>query len=630
MPTDSFSDMLNMDMVQDNIARPRTPLKEYGTQPPYPVIGRGNIVQNGVKKLIFMLNVSGTGKVYTQSDGGTFDLMAGAGNSFDHEAWAGFCHSQNRAYIYNGVDNLAYVDLATDTVEVYTALSTPAAPTATKTGMAGTSSNHYYKITALNNVGESIASTEDLEPSGKDRGSWVSGTDYFSLSWSSVPNATGYGIYYGTSADECKLITTTENTSWVDYGTAPVNIYRLAPETNSTQGAVFDYMHVEAKNSQLYGIEEGNRLRYSAPGTGDFSPSSGGGWVVVDEDGASTLNYVTSFRDGRGNPVLTLSGRGAAGLGKLFHMAFSEVAVGDVSITYPDVYQANGQSGSYSARGTVEQGDSLYYFTGLDVKSTGTSESIQNILTNNTISLGIEPDVERISLENLHKSVGLAVRDRIYWSLPVGTTENSEIWVLDLARKNAWILRWTVPAKDMWLYESSDGRTHHCVLVSDKILEFSRAGVQPHQDDGVGWKSRVAFESLVWDEDGIMMGKIRNQYFKLLEPRGEITANATGLTRRGAESNAGSDTFTANVTATGIGAWLYGGAFLSKDAAWKYGDDPGEVNSYGKSVAVLRIKPKGLVAQLDWEVIGETTGTDYTLSAVNTRGYALDNLVLKA
>jgi hypothetical protein len=59
------------------------------------------------------------------------------------------------------------------------------------------------------------------------------------------------------------------------------------------------------------------------------------------------------------------------------------------------------------------------------------------------------------------------------------------------------------------------------------------------------------------------------------------------------------------------------------------GDDVGDVDSYGKSVAVLQIKPKGLLAELGWEVIAETSNSDYLLSAVNTRGIALDQLVLK-
>jgi hypothetical protein len=88
------------------------------------------------------------------------------------------------------------------------------------------------------------------------------------------------------------------------------------------------------------------------------------------------------------------------------------------------------------------------------------------------------------------------------------------------------------------------------------------------------------------------------------------------------QTSAGSDTFTTTTTFTGIGQWDYSGNY-------KYGDDPGEIKSFGKSVAVLKIKPRGLLNQLDWEITANTANTDYILSAVNTKGFALDDLTLK-
>lgn len=621
-PVDSLSDLTNMEIVQDNVPRPRPPLVRYGTQPAYTVIGRGKQRYNGTRSLLWMLNVAGVGKLYRQTDGGSYTLLGG---TYDDEAWASTVQSKSRCYVYNGVDNLSYIDLTTDTINTYTALTTPGAPTVTKTGMAGTSFTHYYKITANNAVGETIASTAGSVTSGKVRDNWIENTDYNSISWSAVTSATSYTIYYGTSSDSCyELYTVSGNatTSFVDYGTIATNPFKLAPLGNSTQGAIFNWMYVDSKNAQVFGITDDNKLYYSAPGTGDFSPYEGGGWVAIDEGGDTELNFVDGFRNGKGDPVLSVSARGAAGKGKLFHVAFETVTYGETVITYPNVYEANGQSGTYSARAVVRARDSLHYPTGADFKSTGTSQNIVNILTTNTVSQAIEEDLPLIDLSNLHKAVGLEYRDKIYWALPVGSTENNEIWYYDLARKGLWVLRWTVPAKDMWLYEDNDGTTHFCVLSDNKVLEFTRSGATPHQDDDEPFTSRVAFESLVWDEDGLTLGKIRKQYYKLLYPKGTITANTTGLSRNGTETSTGSDSFTVTTTPTGWDDWTYD--------MYQYDADPGVVNTYGKSVAVLEVRPKGLLAELSWEVVSDTPGTDYILSAVNTKGKALDDLVLKA
>ena len=628
-PLESLSDLQNMEIVQDNVLRPRPPLVRYGTQPDYPVIGRAMTRYNGSRSIYWMLDTGANGVLYKQTDGGAFTAATGT-NSYDDEAWAGGVQAKNKLYIYNGVDNLSYVDLTDDTVHVYTALATPSAPTVTMAGATSTGYTYYYKITANNEVGESIASSAGTDTTNKPRESWVENTDYMTITWSAVANATSYTIYIGTDAANCHELYTVAavaSPTFTDYGTLAPNTFKLAPQGNSTEGAVFNYMYVDSRNSQVFGITDDNKLYYSAPGYGenasaDFSPYNGGGWVTIDENGDTELNYVTGFRNGKGDPVITVSARGAAGKGRLYHVTFESLTVGDQIIIYPNVTEANGQSGTYAPRATIKARDSITYPTGADFKSTGTSQNIVNILTTNTVSQVIEPDVENINLSNLHKAVGVEYKDRLYYALPVGDTENNQIWYLDFSRKNLWVLRWTIAAKDMWLYEDNEGRTRFCVLVDNEILEFTRAGAQPHQDAGTAFTSRIGFDAMVWDEDGLIMGKIRRQYYKFLQPRGAIAVSTNGLTRTGASIATGSDSFTVTTTPTGVGVWLFSDGH-------QYGEDVGDINVYGKSVAVLEVKPKGLLAEMSWEVTSSTAGTDYILSAVRTKGFALDDLVLR-
>jgi len=622
--------MTNIEIVQDSIPRPRPPLVRYGVQPAFPVVGRAIVRYGGSRSIYWTMDTGANGQIYKQVDGGSYSLIGG---TYDDEAWMQGVQSKAKLYLYNSVDYLSYVDLATDTIVTYTALATPGAPTPVKTGQAGTTFPHYYRISANNAVGESIASIAGTTTSGKVRDSWIENTDFMTVTWSAVTNATSYTIYYGETAADCyELYTVSGNTTttFVDYGTLAVNTFKLAPEGNSTQGGIFTHMYADTKNSQIFGVTADNYLYYSAPGTGDFSPFNGGGYVGIDVNGDTQLNYVDGFRNGKGDPVITVSARGAAGKGKLYHVSFDSITIGDQVIVYPNVYEANGQSGTYAPRATVKDRDSLFYPTGIDFKSTGTSQNIVNILTTNSITQGIEPDTEQISLSALNKAVGIAYKDRVYFALPVASEENNQIWYMDLARRNLWVLRWPIAAKDMWLYEDNDGQTHFCVLVDNVVLEFTRAGALAHQDDDVAWRSRLAFSSLVWDEDGITLGSIRNQYFKFLFPKGIIQVNATGLTRKGVQTTVGSDTFTVTTTPTGYDQFIYDvDTLLATPKVHLYDEAPGTIDSYGKSVAVLRVKPKGLLNQLDWEVVGETAGTDYMMSAANTKGFSLDDLVLK-
>lgn len=633
-PQNSLSDMTNIELVQDSIVRPRPPLVRYGTQPSYTVIGRGSYRYNGVRGQLFMMNVSGTGKIYYQVDGGSFTLVGGT-NSYSSTLWSGFRQSKNRVYVYNGDstgagNNLSYIDLTTMSTVEYTSLATPSAPTgAVSTNLAsGTKPyNYYYKVTANNSVGESTASSASAAINVNDiRDNWSSDSTiakYVTVTWSSVAGATSYTIYAGDDPNHLNELITLANITtlqYVDDGSLTLNPFKEAPSSNSTLGPVFTWMYVDTRNAQVYGITSSNQLYYSAPGTGDFSSLNGGGYTTIDEGGDTVLNFVDGFRTGKGDPVITTSSRGSAGKGKLHHTTFDSATYGDQTFFFPDVTEANGQSGTYSPRATVKARDSLYYPTGDSFKSTGTSQNIVNILSTLRIDQVIEPDTNKISLGSLNMAAGVEYQDKIYFALPVSSTSNNEIWILDLSRKNAWTLRWPVAAKDIWLYEDNNGLSHLCVLVNNIILEFTRAGSATTSDDGIAWSSRVAFSSLVWDKDGISMGKIHNQYFKLLNPLGTITANTYGLSKRGATTTTGSDSFSLDPTFVGYDIWNY-------DSDDLYDDDPGSISLLARSVSVLHVRPKGLLNQEDWEVVTEDANCDYFLSSVSTRGVANLDLI---
>jgi len=625
-PQNSLSSMINMELVQDNVVRPRPPLVRYGEQPPLPVVGRGTYRYEGVRGVLWMLNDEGVGKVYKQVDGGEFELIGG---EYNIENWSMFAQSKGRAYIFNGVDPLSYVNLDTEAVVTYDPLATPSAPSGTATSnlTSGTKPfNYYYRVSANNNVGESIASAASSAVNVNTvRTGWNSEATIdktVTITWSAVTDATSYTVYVGDTATTLNELVTVSALSYTDDGSLATNPFKLAPEGNSTEGFVAVWLYNDARNSQIFGVDVDNKLYYSAAGTGDFSPYNGGGWVSIDDQGDTEANFVDGFRNGKGDPVITVSSKGAAGKGKLFHVTFEDLTIGDQIITYPNVYEANGQAGTYAPRATVRARDSLTYFTGQDVKDTGTSQNIVNILTTNSVSQVIEPDLEKINLQALGNACGVEYKDRQYFALPVNSSTNNEIWYRDLSRKGAWVLRWSVPAKDLWLYEDNDGYTHFCALVNNIVLEFTRAGSQTHQDDGVAWPSEAGFSALVWDKSGISLGQVRNMYIKVLQPKGNITAKATGVTRRGVQTAAGNDNFRVTTTYTGVGQWDYSGNYM-------YGDDPGQINSYGKSVSVMKIRPKGLLNQLSWTVGAETAGSDYIVSSVTSRGWYSDELIMK-
>lgn len=625
-PLDALSDLTNATLDQDNLPRPRPSLVLMGEQPLGTILGISTFIKNvsgtPEKWDISMQVIAGVGKVHIRKDGETWVEATGVANSYDDEATVNFCQSGGRVYVNNAVDSMSYYDIATGDVIAYTALSTPSTPSPVKTGLGSTTYTYYYKVTANNAVGESAASTAGTIQVSKVREQWDS-SNYVTVSWSAVSSATSYNLYAGTAAGDEKYLTTVTGLSYLDDGTLTLNTFVRAPAGNSTEGPILAYMW--NKDGQLYGVGDINNPDYlwydaGAGNVGDFSPFNGGGNVGINSGGDTVPQSVRSFRTGKGDPAITVLSRGVAGAGKMHHVVFSTTVFDNNTIIIPNVNEANGQAGTVSAMAVVEADNSLWYPTGQDFKSTGTAANIQNILSTNSVSNDIIPDVQRLNLAAMDKSCGLIFENKIYWSLPVGDTQNNQIWVKDLSRGGVWIMPWIISAKFMWLSEDNDtGTISHCIYDGTNILKFTRSVAT--QDNGTPFRTRVAHEGIVWDDNGMTMAAIQEQRFKLLQPSGTIQINSFGLNEEGAVDTIGSETYTQTASFTSWGEMEWS----NDDPLSLYSADIGEIDFTSTGIAVITLEVDETVNQLGWEVITEVSDCDYLLSTTHTKGVAIPN-----
>lgn len=624
----SLTDMTNMELVQDGIPRIRPGLTRYGIQPLGEVIGVGKFtkatgISKPVKWEITMQVIDNKGQLCIRKDGGNWTVVGG---DYNAQAWTTFTQSNNRVYISNRSNAMSYMNVLTNEIVSYTPIATPAAPTVTAANLAGSVVTYRVRVSANNNVGETAASIVTNVTVGAYRNAWDPNTQSITIEVPLVTGAASYNFYIGTSAGSEQYLgnvpkpATGTTVTFKDNNRAALNPFKVAPEGNSTEGPVLGTL--VTSSGQLFGLDDKNnpyRYWYSGTGehSGDFSPFNGGGWVDINLGGDSLPVAVKPFRDGKGTSAITILTKGAAGAGEVYHQTFESQTLGDFSITYPLIVAANGQSGTYGAMAVIEANNALHYPTGTAFKTTGTKAQMVNILVTTNTSDTIAPDVQRLNLAAMDGAVGLEVDNRLFWCLPVGADHNNEIWIQDLSRNGAWILRWTIAAKFMWLYEDSKGKTHHCVLVDNKILEFSRTVAS--EDDGVPFRSRLAGSIATFDDSGLQMAAIEMRRFLLIRPQGRIRLSIYGLGEDGdAITGIANQEVNPAVDPTG---W--------SDMEWsqeEWSSLIGPVGSIAKSILPVPIEVDETVCQLSYDIVTEDSGCDYALHSEMTTGKIIPGL----
>lgn len=436
----------------------------------------------------------------------------------------------------NGVDNLAYLNISSATVVPYTAISDPSAPTLTTDNVGGSGYSVFYRVTANSTVGESAASSALEVEVDTVRDMWnppsAGGTDSVVIGWTAVSNAVSYNVYCGTvSGFEYLIASGVNGLTFTDDGTFAQDTTKLYPTVNSTAGPVASrganiggraWLVGDASNA--YKVWYGGDFNYEL----DFSPVNGGGYLFVGNGSKDLPIAVKSFRDGRGNPQVTVLCQGTNGQGKRFIVSPDSVTIGSTTITFYSVTEDSGQEGTDSPDAVVSYNDSLFYPSRDGFKSTGTKPQLQNILSTNRISNTIQPDVKTINNDAMDGALGVAFEGRIYWALPVSADSNNQIWVLDLERKGAWMQPWNISADWMWLYNDNDGNTHHLLMKDNVVFELTYSAKTA--DDGEAFSTNGQSGQIYFSEDKRMWAQLLQVVIVLANPIGSMNWLITGKT----------------------------------------------------------------------------------------------------
>jgi hypothetical protein len=385
------------------------------------------------------------GKVYRSLDNAeTWTECTGA----TYTAGTDVNMNQNGTYLYLTWGGTIILYDGSTTLLTYSALTTPAAPTAGVTGLAGTNFTYYYKYSAVNQIGFSIASAKVTVQVGQQRDVWDNTTNYVTLTLPAPQATQTRGDIYISEDDlnyyylaSITSSTATPNVTYKDNGTAVVVPSTLAPTDNTTTGPPVE--ELTNVGSRQFGVRDpNNRNRIWFTGTGNyagaFSGAYDGGYLDWQPGGKYIPIHVEDYRDGKGTPLATIWCDSADGQGCILQMSLDTLTIQDISITVPSAYKLPGSRGTNAPGSVVNVLNDYMFYNTQAIYNLGSRAQFLNLLSTDEASANIRPTVREISTSSASKIASAYWDAKVFFSVPRGTDENNVTDIFDTERK-AWI-----------------------------------------------------------------------------------------------------------------------------------------------------------------------------------------------
>lgn len=617
LPNDALEEATNLFLYEDGQPGPRPGVNWFGAVSPngLAIDGFDYFDFGGVIHLV----IAAGGTVYRSTDDGlNWSVCTGATLT----AGSAVHMNQYNAFLYltNGVDVIARYD-GTTVLQSYTALITPAAPTIVRTGLAASTYTVYYKISAVSEIGFSIASAKVSQAVSLPRDAWDATTNYLTLTLP-APQATQTraDIYYSTDdlnyyyLDSIISSTANPSVTYKDDGSALVVPSTTAPIANTSQGPlVAELVNV---GSRMYGVRDpGNRYRIwftsGSPPYGSFSSGYDGGYLDWQLGGKYLPVHVEDYRDGKGTPLATVWCTSADGQGCIIQMSLDILTVGDISITIPNAYKLPGSRGTPAPGSVCNVLNDYMFYNTQAFYNLGSRPQLLQILSTDEVSANIRPTVKQISSAGEMNIASVYFDAKVYFSVPYGSSTNNYTTIYDTERK-AWLpTAFTIGFSKFLRYTDTTG-TRRLLCLKPGDTRLSEIGTNIQGDYGVAFQTSLVTGLYPTVKNRFEFQFTEEAELELSNPQGSILVELLGIERTRGFSSQKSDTITTTISTYG---W---DSFLWDTTRW---DDTTLVASIFSESSVKRYfaVQKELNA-VQWRITTNSLAAKYVLRTLQTWG----------
>ena len=564
---------------------------------------------DGTRELVA---VTSSGKAYKSQDGGAWTEVTGATFTITAKNYH-FKQINNFLFISNGVDR--WTRYNGSVLSRYTAITAPVGTSGSRgAGLTAGSYNNFYKVTALNDIGETEGSAEISVTTNKLRNAWnLASNEYVDLSWTAVGGASRYQIWYSEVTGQELLLSEVTTNSFRDDATFTVNEFYSCPIDNTTGAPKFSM--ISTSGGRIWGIAPDEykwRVFWSGTGQflGVFSYANGGGYQDLDSGSDEIVSFIEHSRTGKGDNAATIFTANPRGGGSVWQMQITSITVGSDTIMVPAFDKVVGSTGTKAQGAALLVGDAIVFLSSYGVQTLTNKPNVANVLSTETTSREIQPSYMGLDFANSAQWRAYQYRNFTLFTATEGTGENDITFVRD-NDLDRWYWKWTFGARGFFEYTDNDGETVflHVPTSGNQLVQISENIVG---DFGQAIRTSLLTGLIPIDRDKYIFAKVNEALLDLGRPKGSITFEVLGISAKKGFDTAGNRTITDTLQVSEFWTGSLGEITLK--------DEEAAPTTYSQASVRKTLRIRKELNSIQFHVYSNSLETEYTVLSIQAKG----------